>query len=80
MVGSSARFTLFYLEFSMNDLTAQFRITALLPRPRDLQPNSKEMCGRSLHFIERDKKLIVSYLNHGILFVSPKSSSLQPYD
>ncbi|KAF8693983.1 hypothetical protein AX14_002211, partial [Amanita brunnescens Koide BX004] len=50
----------------LRDLTAQFRIIALLLRPHDLQRSGKEMCGRSLHFIERDKKLIVSYLNHGI--------------
>ncbi|KAF8347504.1 hypothetical protein F5887DRAFT_1072489 [Amanita rubescens] len=44
---------------------AEFRTIALL-RPFDLQFDGEKTCGRSLHFVERDKKLIVSYLHHGI--------------
>jgi hypothetical protein len=52
-----------------------FTTLALLPLPDGLKGSDEQTCGRSLHFVENGQKLVISYLNHGIMFVSGLSPS-----
>ncbi|KAF8995248.1 hypothetical protein BDQ17DRAFT_1330664 [Cyathus striatus] len=58
-------------------ISRHFATTNILPKPshpQNLSDSDDRIRGRSLHFIKNDTKLIVSYLNHGIVCWDLKES------
>lgn len=54
--------------------TGNFTAAAMLPSPNELpvrpaNQHDEQVLAKSLHFVDHARNLIVSYLNHGIVFV-----------